>query len=211
MIEVVHEDNHLLVVNKPAGLLAQGDHTGDATLVDLAKAYLKEKYNKPGNVYLGLVHRLDRPASGLVVLAKTSKAASRLSEQFRKSSIEKYYTALVEGLPPSSGDWTDDLIRDEQHSRVARPGEHGGKKARLTYEVVAQHHKHTRVYIHLITGRHHQIRVQFAARKHPLLGDMRYHSTQSFPNRAIALHATQLSIDHPTTKERLTFRVEPNW
>ena len=212
ILSPVYEDNHLLVVNKPAGLLVQGDHTKDPTLLDLGKEYLKEKYNKPGNVYLGLVHRLDRPVSGLVILARTSKAASRISESIRKGAFAKTYTALAEGHPPNQAEWRDHLVRDEQHSRVAGPRE-TGKEAILRMRTIERDKKQqcVRLEIDLITGRHHQIRVQCASRNFPLLGDFRYGSKRKFGDREIALHATEVTLMHPTTKESMTFRSEPAW
>jgi RluA family pseudouridine synthase len=206
----IYEDNHLLVLNKPAGVLVQGDHTGDTTLLDLGKSYIKDKYNKPGNVYLGLVHRLDRPASGIVVLARTSKAASRLSEQIRGHQFHKKYLATVSGHPPSEAEWRDTLVREEQHSRVAGNGE-SGKEAVLRFQARSHTASNTRVEIELITGRHHQIRVQFSSRGFPLVGDFRYGSTTTFGDRAIALHAVEVEFAHPTTKETLRFRCEPDW
>lgn len=209
-METLYEDNHLLVVNKPAGLLVQGDKTGDRTLLDEAKAYLKQRHNKPGKVYLGLVHRLDRPVSGIVVLARTSKAASRLSEEIRAGRMEKEYIALVEGRVPDQGDWTDQLKREDQHSRVAEPGE-AGKQARLTFTCLERKKGFCRVRIQLITGRHHQIRVQFAHRGHPVLGDVRYGSSMPFPDRCLALHAAQVAVKHPVRPEKLVFAAPPDW
>ena len=210
MLEILHEDNHLLVVVKPSGILVQGDHTGDPTVLDHAKAYLKEKYRKPGNVYLGLVHRLDRPASGVIVLARTSKAASRLSELVRSRSFKKTYHALIEGHPPRQGEWTDLLIREDQHSRVAKK-EESGKEARLAYTVLDHEQSATLVKIKLITGRHHQIRVQFASRGYPLLGDFRYGSKKTFGERAVALHASRVDFEHPTLKTPIICESAPTW
>ncbi|MFT5125399.1 MAG: 23S rRNA pseudouridine1911/1915/1917 synthase [Candidatus Omnitrophota bacterium] len=209
-MEPIYEDNHLLVVNKPAGLLVQGDDTGDRTLQDEAKTYLKERYDKPGKVYLGLVHRLDRPVSGIVILARTSKAASRLSEEIRAGRMEKEYIAIVSGRVPDAGDWTDRLVREDRHSRVARAQEEG-KTARLTYTCIGYEDGVSRVRIQLITGRHHQIRVQFSHRGHPILGDLRYGSTRTFPDRALALHAAKVAIKHPVRPENMTFEAPPGW
>lgn len=207
-MDIIYEDNHLLVVNKPAGQLVQGDQTGRTTLLEEAKAWLKAKYNKPGNVFLGLVHRLDRPASGVVVLARTSKAASRLSEEIRSRRPRKTYWAQVAGEVPAEGHFVDQLERDEFTSRVvAAPA---GKEARLSYNRLTYEHGVSLVEIALETGRHHQIRVQFSHRGFPILGDRRYGSKHAFGDDAIALHAHKMVICHPTTREEMSFVAEPN-
>ena len=207
-IGVLYEDNHLLVVNKPAGMPVQGDESGDDSLLDLCKLYIKDKYNKPGAVFLGLVHRLDRPVSGVVVFARTSKGASRLSEQFRLHTNVKKYLAICQGLPPRSGVLKDYLIRQERHSAVSQTKE--GKLAELSFDVLATHQKTALLEIILKTGRHHQIRVQFSSRGYSLLGDFRYGSQIKFPNRTVALHAYSLEIDHPTQKHRMKFSTKPS-
>ncbi len=201
---IIYEDNHLFVVNKPAGILIQGDITGDKSLLEIAKEYIKVKYNKPGNVYLGLVHRLDRPASGVIVFARTSKSASRLSKQFREKTIEKKYVALIEGKVSQSGILKDKIIRNGATSKINR----NGKPAELRYKLVDYRNNISKVEIDLITGRHHQIRVQFASRGNPVLGDFRYGSKIKFGNRAIALHSFSISLIHPTKKEKMTFKFE---
>lgn len=207
-MEIIYEDNHLLVVNKPAGQLVQGDQTGRPTLLEEAKAWLKEKHHKPGNVFLGLVHRLDRPASGVVVLARTSKAASRLSAEIRSRRPRKSYWALLAGETPLHGQCVDRLERREFSSQVvAAPA---GKEARLSYRRLSFKDGVSLVEIFLETGRHHQIRVQFAHRGHPILGDRRYGSLQSFGDDAIALHAREMVIRHPTLGEEMQFVAEPN-
>jgi RluA family pseudouridine synthase len=207
-MNIIYEDNHLLVVNKPAGQLVQGDQTGRTTLLDEAKAWLKEKYNKPGNVFLGLVHRLDRTASGVVVLARTTKAASRLSEEIRSRRPRKTYWAQVAGEVPPQGQFIDQLERDEFCSRVvAAPG---GKEAQLSYKRLNYADGVSLVEIALETGRHHQIRVQFSHRDFPILGDRRYGSKRSFGSDAIALHAREMVIRHPTRKEEMCFVAEPD-
>lgn len=207
-MNVIYEDNHLLVVNKPAGQLVQGDQTGRRTLLEEAKDYLREKYNKPGNVFLGLVHRLDRPASGAVVLARTSKAASRLSEEIRSHRPRKIYWALVSGEVPEQGQFTDRLERDEFTSHVVDAP--AGKEARLSYRRLGYKQGNSLVEIELETGRHHQIRVQFAHRGHPILGDRRYGSKQAFSDDAIALHAREMIIRHPTQREEMSFMADPD-
>jgi 23S rRNA pseudouridine1911/1915/1917 synthase len=201
------EDNHLLVINKPGGLLAQGDQTGDDSLLELGKKYLIEEYNKSGNAFLGLVHRLDRPVSGLLVYAKTSKAASRLSEQFRKKTTVKIYQALVQGNPPAEGQFKHWLLKKGSTSFAVSPKE--GKQAELSWNKLKQYKAHSLVEITLKTGRHHQIRVQFSTEGFPLLGDFRYGSKIKFPNQTIALHACRLSFMHPTLKTEMNFTVNP--
>ncbi|MDR0866846.1 MAG: RluA family pseudouridine synthase [Planctomycetota bacterium] len=212
-MDILYEDNHLLIVNKPAGMLTQGDATGDRSLLDLGKEYLKEKYHKPGAVYLTPAHRLDRPASGAVALARTDKAASRLAEQFRaRATVEKIYLAAVESdrLPPS-GEMRDALLIGGNKTTVADSV--GAKNAALTYEVLAARHGRSLVKIKLLTGYKHQIRAQFAARRAPLTGDFRYApngAAQPLDNgRAIALHAWRLTLLHPTKREPLTVIAPP--
>ncbi len=207
-MNIIYEDNHLLVVNKPAGQLVQGDQTGRTSLLEEARAWLKETYNKPGNVFLGLVHRLDRPASGVLVLARTSKAASRLSEEIRSRRPRKIYWAQLAGEIPPQGQFIDQLERDEFSSRViAAPA---GKEARLSYTRLNYADGISLVEIALETGRHHQIRVQFSHRGFPILGDRRYGSKRSFAKDAIALHAREMIIRHPTLQEEMCFVAEPH-
>ena len=205
-MNLIYEDNHLLVVNKPNGQLVQGDQTGRATLLDEGKAWIKQKYDKPGDVFLGLVHRLDRPASGVVVLARTSKAASRLSKEIRAHRPRKTYWAIVSGEIDESGRWQDRLERDAYTSRVVSAPD--GKTARLSYKRLSHSLESSRVEIDLETGRHHQIRVQFSHRDHPILGDRRYGSTIAFADDAIALHAREMRIKHPTRDEEMCFTAE---
>lgn len=213
---VLFEDNHLLVVNKPAGLLSMGDETQDPTIVDLASDYLKVKYNKPGNVFVGVVHRLDRPVSGVLVLARTSKAASRLSDQFRRNVVQKTYTAIVEGRPtPSENTLTNFLIKDHRTNTVSVvDASAGGKESILSYQVVSgssQGHPgpvassgSSVVAVYPKTGRSHQIRVQLAHAGHPIVGDTRYGSVAKTGGR-IMLHATQIQLTHPTQKTLMSF------
>ncbi len=191
-------------MNKPPGMLVQGDITGDASLLDWCKAYLKEKFNKEGKVYLGLVHRLDRPVSGVVVFARTSKAAARLSEQFRQKNVEKVYLALAEGRVPHEGELVDQIVRDGATSRIAAEGQ----KADLAFRRLKYDNGISLVEVRPGTGRHHQIRLQFASRGYPLLGDFRYGSKIRFGNKAIALHAASIAIIHPTLKEKMVFRAD---
>ncbi len=205
-IEILYEDNHLLVVYKPANLLSQGDSTKDLDLLSLLKEYLKEKYHKKGNAYVGMVQRLDRPVSGVMVYAKTSKAASRLSEQIRLHQMNKQYLAVIHGiLKEKNGEWRDYLEKLETGKTVISTKEKG-KEAILKYEVIEEKDNYSLVKIDLKTGRHHQIRVQFASRNHPLYGDGRYGTLE---NETIALCCYQLSFFHPITKEKLTFTHPP--
>jgi len=206
-MQTIYEDNHLLVVNKPAGQLVQGDQTGRPTLLEEAKAWLKAKYSKPGNVFLGLVHRLDRTASGIVVLARTSKAAARLSEEIRSFRPRKVYWALVAGEVPLDGRFVDRLERHKYSSHVVDAP--GGKEASLGYNRLYYDEGVSLVEINLETGRHHQIRVQFAHRGFPILGDRRYGSMRPFAKDAIALHARQMVIRHPIRDKEMNFIAEP--
>ncbi len=198
---IIHEDNHLLAVDKPAGLLTQGDHSGDPTLNDEAKAYLRQKYHKPGKVYLGLVHRLDRNVSGVVVLARTSKAAARLSSAFREKKVKKTYRAVVRGLfPHPRGELRAWLGAQGDHrgvTRASRQNFDGGKESLLTYEVMESLGDYSLLKVSPVTGRRHQIRAQFALEGHPLLGDVKYGSKVRLRDHRIALHASQLDFFHP--------------
>ncbi len=216
-LQIVYEDNHLLAVAKPAGLLVQGDRSGDRTLLDIAKVYLKKKHGKPGNVYLGLVHRLDRPVSGVVVLARTSKAAGRLSQQFRESTVTKIYLAVVAGIPDErSGELVAHLAEkgDAQgKTRASRQPFTGSREARLSYTVVEQAPDRSLVQVQPITGRRHQIRAQFAMLGHPILGDVKYGSRERLPGRRIALHASRLIVKHPVGQREMVFvcPLSPDW
>jgi RluA family pseudouridine synthase len=204
---VLYIDNHLLAVCKPAGLLTQGDRTGDTSLLELCRAYVKQRFNKPGRVFLGLVHRLDRPVSGVVVFARTSKAAARLAAQFRARQVHKVYWALVEGQVPAAGTLVDRITRTGSRSYIVHDA--SGGLAELRFRRLDYVQGRSWVEINLGTGRHHQIRVQFAHYGHPLVGDRRYGATQAFTPRAIALHARALRLTHPTRAETLTFTAEP--
>lgn len=207
MINVIYEDNHLLVVEKPINVLVQADNTRDMDLLTICKGYLKEKYNKPGNVYLGLIHRLDRPVGGVMVFAKTSKAAGRLSDQVRTHKFNKVYHAVVLGKVKEEDTLEDYLLKDTRTNMVTVNPK--GKLSRLSYELVMYNKERdlSLVKIHLETGRSHQIRVQFSSRKHPLYGDQRYNK-KAISGEQIALFASSLSFYHPITKEYLTFNLE---
>jgi 23S rRNA pseudouridine1911/1915/1917 synthase len=210
-LEVLLEDNHCLAVNKPAGLLSQGDLTGEPSLVELAKAYLKAKYQKPGDVYLGLLHRLDRPTSGVILLAKTSKCAGRLSAQFRAGAVDKLYRAIVEGQPPNpEGEWVDTLAKDPRSNRVevVPAPSSSGKLARVGFRVLDRWRRFTVIELNPKTGRSHQLRVQLANRGLPIVGDLKYGATSRLKAEdggfRIALHAQRLTFTHPTRQEVLS-------
>ena len=206
MINILYEDNHLLVVEKPVNMPVQEDSSHDMDLLTLLKSNLKKRYHKPGNVYVGLVHRLDRPVGGVMVFAKTSKAAKRLSEEIRTHQIKKTYLAIVEGIiKEETGTYCDKILRLENGNSVI---DSQGKEAILDYQVLKRNKEQnkTLVKIFLQTGRHHQIRVQFAYHQHPLCGDQRYGKQDK---TQIALYAYQLELIHPTTKEKLTFKKLP--
>ncbi len=211
-IVIIYEDNHLLVVEKPFNVASQGDETGDPDMMRLLKNYLKERYNKPGNVFLGLVHRLDRPTGGLMVFAKTSKAASRLSEQIRNRTFEKTYMAVVHGVPERpEGMLRHFLVKDNETNivHVAQPEDAGAREALLEYRLLGARDNLSLVRINLHTGRPHQIRVQFSAIGHPLFGDQKYGSEFSSPGQQLALWSYSITLVHPTRKEPLTFRLNP--
>lgn len=208
MINILYEDNHLLVVEKPINVLVQADNTNDLDLLTMLKQYLKEKYNKPGNVYLGLVHRLDRVVGGVMVFAKTSKAASRLSKQVQDRKIKKVYYAVVCGKLQKSGRLENYLMKNEKTNTSYVSS--NGKIAILNYEVQAIKQDMSLVKIDLETGRHHQIRVQFSNYGYPLFGDARYNKNYKIGEQ-IALFAKELSFFHPITNEELTFSLDlPN-
>ena len=204
MINILYEDNHLLVVEKKVGVLSQSDGTNTPDMLTILKEYIKEKYNKPGNVYLGLVHRLDKNVGGVMVFAKTSKAARRLSEQIRNREFKKTYLAVCKGILDSNGKYQDYLKRVGYRSEVSNSKD--GKLASLNYQVLAVNDNNSLVKINLETGRHHQIRVQFAYHNHPLLGDEKYGNKGKYP---LALFAYKLEFAHPTTKEILNFTIVP--
>lgn len=213
--EVLHLDNHLLVVSKPPGMLSQSDRTGDEDVAEWGKAFLKREFDKPGNVFLGIVHRLDRPVGGAMVLARTSKAAGRLADQFRERTPEKRYLAMVEGRAEGDGQAVDWLLKThdrERGTRVrsVREGSTGAKKAVLHWRSLAIVGTRSLVEVSLQTGRAHQIRVQLAERGLPIVGDLKYGADGPLGDgRGIALHASHLSFDHPTQKRRLTFKSAP--
>ena len=212
MIKIIFEDNHLLVVEKPVNILSQGDDTNDKDMVHLLKQYVKEKYNKPGNVYIGLVHRLDRPVGGIMVFAKTSKAASRLSDQVRTKTFKKTYRAVIHGDMNKKEDTLKDYLYKNKKTNmvsVVNKDHKEAKNAELSYKTLDRRDGFSLVEIDLKTGRPHQIRVQFASRKHPLFGDQRYGQNVNKVSQQIALWSYKLEIIHPTTKEKMEFTCEP--
>ena len=212
-IPIIYEDNHLLVIDKPAGVLSQEDSTGAPDVLTLCKRYIKKKYNKPGDVWLGLVHRLDRPVSGLMVLARTSKAASRLSEQIRNNRIDKTYWALVEGMTQMEKTLVHYLEKDKRSNHVTAYKSKKGraKKAELAFKTLKQSAHYSLIEVDLRTGRPHQIRVQMAKEGYPLWGDYRYGETGSKKGKDLGLRAVKLSFDHPTIKKRMFFEAKvPN-
>jgi 23S rRNA pseudouridine1911/1915/1917 synthase len=210
--QIVFEDNHLLVVNKLPSQIVQGDKTGDTPLSEHLKAYLKKKYNKPGNVFLGVVHRLDRPVSGLVVFARTSKALARLNKQLQEKAITKTYWAIVQNRPPAeTGQLVHHLIKDEKKNKsMAVPASRkGSKKAILNYQLIGTSDKYYLLEINLETGRHHQIRVQLSKMGCPIKGDVKYGYPRPNKSPFIHLHAWKLEFLHPVTKELQSFSAPP--
>ena len=210
-LNVLYEDNHVIAVIKPAGLLVQGDKTGDKTLMDWVKEYLKDKYKKQGNVFLGLVHRLDRNVSGVVLFAKTSKGAARLSEQFRNNEIKKFYHAVVEGrISPANGDLVHYLKKDEEKrvALVSNSPKSGYDKSELEYEVIKSSTEYSLIKVNLITGRFHQIRAQFSHIGHPIVGDGKYGSKEKMKDGSIALCAVGVEFKTATTGEVKTIKID---
>ncbi|MBR1426364.1 MAG: RluA family pseudouridine synthase [Paludibacteraceae bacterium] len=223
---ILYEDNHLLAVNKAVGEIVQGDKTGDTPLCETLKAYIKDKYNKPGDVFLGVPHRLDRPTTGVVLFARTSKALTRLNDMFRAKSAEaldsadvsKTYWAIVQGQPPTPEATLDNyLLRNEKQNKsyIVRPGTRDAKHALLTYRTLACGDRYSLLEIHLLTGRHHQIRCQLAAIGCPVKGDLKYGARRSNPDGGICLHARALTLTHPVARTTLTITAptppDPLW
>jgi len=203
-LQILYEDNHCLAVVKPGGMLIAGDRTGDESLLDVAKHYIRVKYNKPGEVFLGNVHRLDRPVSGVALLARTSKSAARLAEQFRHSTVEKLYHCWVQGVPGKTQQTlTDWLLKGPSRNtvKVVDAGTDGARDASLTYRLLETDGTRSRLEVQLHTGRSHQIRVQLSSRGWPILGDVKYGGPRCRDRRIIALHAWSLMFQHPTRGE----------
>lgn len=211
-MKVIYEDNHIIIVNKQAGEIVQGDKTGDRTLADDVKAYIKEKYAKPGDVFLGVVHRLDRPVSGVVVFARTSKALSRLNDMFRTGKIQKTYQAIVPVTEKSAatpdGEWvTVDtwLTRNERQNKAFSHQRDvaGSKRAVLDYRIIGRGDRYNLLEVRLHTGRHHQIRCQLSSLGMPIKGDLKYDSPRSNPDGSISLHARHIAFEHPVSHQAI--------
>ena len=206
-MEVVYEDNHIIIVNKQSGEIVQGDKTGDRPLSDIVKDYIKEKYQKPGAVFLGVVHRLDRPVSGLVVFARTSKALTRLNKMFAEGEVHKTYWALVKNAPQETeATLTHWLVRNEKQNKsyayaTEKPN---AKKAILKYRLIGKSDNYSLLEVQLMTGRHHQIRCQLAAMSCPIKGDLKYGAPRSNPDGSISLLSRRIEFIHPVSKERIT-------
>ena len=206
---VVYEDNHIIVVNKTASEIVQADKTGDTPLSETVKQYLKEKYQKPGNVFLGVTHRLDRPVSGLVIFAKTSKALTRLNEMFRTSEVKKTYWAVVKNAPKESeGELVHFLVRNEKQNKSYAYDKEvpNSKKAVLDYRLIGRSENYYLLEVDLKTGRHHQIRCQLAKMGCPIKGDLKYGSPRSKPDGSICLHARRVRFVHPVSKELIELK-----
>lgn len=209
---ILYEDNHLLAINKPAGILVQGDETGDVPLSELAKEYIRNKYQKPGNVFMGVVHRLDRPVSGVVVFAKTSKALTRMNELFRSNQTKKTYLALSNRQPPREHDhlvhW---LVKDEARNitKAFAKENKNGSRSELTYTLLGHDQDYFLLQVNPVTGRPHQIRVQLASQGCPITGDLKYGAPTPLPDKSIALHALRLEFLHPVLKTPLQLTALP--
>jgi 23S rRNA pseudouridine1911/1915/1917 synthase len=211
-LTILYEDNHLIAVNKMPSDIVQGDKTGDPTLADLLRDYLREKYGKTGNVFIGIPHRLDRPTSGVVLYARTDKALTRLSAQFRDGSVKKIYWAVVGEKPPRESDSLVHWLKRnpvQNKSYVVAPHSEGAQEARLSYRLVGSLERYHLLSIELETGRHHQIRAQLAAIGCHIKGDLKYGAPRSNPGGGIHLHARQISLEHPVRKEPLTIVAPP--
>ena len=203
-MKVLYEDNHIIVINKAAGEIVQGDKTGDESLCDTMKQYIKEKYAKPGNVFIGLPHRLDRPVSGIVVFAKTSKALERLNRMFSEGAVKKIYWALTKGIPtPAEAELETWILRNEKMNKsFSYPKEvKGSKRAILHYRLAAASQNYNLIEVELKTGRHHQIRCQLSSIGCPIKGDLKYGAQRSNPDGSISLHARYIEFIHPVSKE----------
>lgn len=205
-MQVIYEDNHVIIVNKTSSEIVQGDKTGDTPLSEIVKQYLKEKYNKPGNVYLGVTHRLDRPVSGIVVFAKTSKALPRLNEMFKNGEVKKTYWAIVKNCPKETeGELEHYLVRNEKQNKSYAYDKEvsNSKKAILHYKLIGHSQNYYLLEVDLKTGRHHQIRCQLAKMGCPIKGDLKYGAQRSNPDGSISLHARRIRFVHPVSREMI--------
>lgn len=206
-MEIVYEDNHIIVVNKVPGEIVQGDKTGDTPLSEKIKDYLKEKYNKPGNVFCGVVHRIDRPVGGLVIFAKTSKALERLNKMLREGNIHKTYWAIVEGKLETPVDTLKDFLKSDgriNKTFVTSDKDPEAKESILTYNTISEGERYTLLEINLLTGRKHQIRAQFSHLGHPIKGDLKYGAKRSNPDGGISLLARKIEFTHPVSKQPIS-------
>ena len=211
-MKVIYEDNHLLVVYKEPGEIVQGDKTGDTPLSEHVKSYLKEKYNKPGNVFCGVVHRIDRPVAGLVIFARTSKALTRLNDMLRRGEIHKTYWALVEGAPAIAEQRLEGYILSDgrlNKSRLVSPNTADAKRAMLDYRLVARGDRYSILEVNLLTGRKHQIRLQLSAMGNPIKGDLKYGARRSNPDGGISLLAKKIEFEHPVSRQMISVEAEP--
>lgn len=208
----IYEDNHIIIVRKEAGEIVQGDKTGDTPLSEIIKTYLKEKYNKPGNVFCGVVHRIDRPVSGLVIFAKTSKALTRLNEMLKKGEIHKTYWALVEGKRTEKEGVIESWLQTDgrlNKTRVVEQNAPDAKLSRLKYRVIAEGERYSLLEVRLLTGRKHQIRVQLASTGTPIKGDLKYGARRSNPGGGISLLAKEIEFVHPVSKQKIEVTTDP--
>ena len=206
-LQVLYEDNHIIIINKRAGDITQGDKTGDKPLSDVVKEYVKDKYNKPGNVFIGTVHRLDRPTSGIVIFARTSKALERLNKMLRDKTINKTYWALVKNKPKKESDTLIDFLKKDtkkNKSFVYKKEIEGSKKATLHYKIIKKLDNYSLLEIDLETGRHHQIRTQLSSIGSPIKGDLKYGFDRSNKDGSISLHARKIEFIHPVSKENIS-------
>lgn len=211
-MRILYEDNHIIIVRKEAGEIVQGDKTGDTPLSDTIKSYLKEKYNKPGNVFCGVVHRIDRPVSGLVIFAKTSKALSRLNEMLKKGEIHKTYWALVEGFRKDKEGVIESWLQSDgrlNKTRVVDRNAPDAKLSKLRYRVIAEGDRYSLLEVTLLTGRKHQIRAQLSSTGTPIKGDLKYGARRSNPGGGISLLAKKIEFIHPVSKEEIVVEIEP--
>ena len=212
-MEIIYEDNHIIIVNKDCGEIVQGDKTGDTPLSELLKKYLKEKYNKPGNVFCGVVHRIDRPVSGLVIFAKTSKALERLNRMLRDGEIHKTYWALVEGKPAKDEDTLENyLVSNGRINKtfIANPTDKDAKKSVLNYKTIANGDRYTLLEVNLLTGRKHQIRAQLSNMGNPIKGDLKYGARRSNRDGGISLQAHKIEFIHPVSKTPICIEIPPS-
>ena len=211
-MKVIYEDNHLLVVYKEPGEIVQGDKTGDTPLSEHVKSYLKEKYNKPGNVFCGVVHRIDRSVAGLVIFARTSKALTRLNDMLRRGEIHKTYWALVEGAPAIAEQRLEGYILSDgrlNKSRLVSPNTADAKRAMLDYRLVARGDRYSILEVNLLTGRKHQIRLQLSAMGNPIKGDLKYGARRSNPDGGISLLAKKIEFEHPVSRQMISVEADP--